>query len=101
VYRLAVASLFDYIAKPFKLMLLKKGGGRTCVPALTVARKAAACGRLPAMSLLIDLDAFLAVHGRCGGLEAGVDGPVVWMSSSCDATVAHRDPNTGGGGPAT
>jgi hypothetical protein len=92
---------FDYLAEPFKRMRLKSGGGRTCVPALTVARKAAACGRLPAMSLLTDLDAFLAEHGRCGGLEAGVDGPVVWMSRSCDATVAHRDPNTGGGDPGT
>jgi hypothetical protein len=29
------------------------------------------------MTLLTDLDAFFTEHGRCGDLDAGVDGPVV------------------------
>jgi hypothetical protein len=35
------------------------------------------CDTLPAVSLLTDLDAFYTEHGRCGDLDAGVDGPVV------------------------
>ena len=34
------------------------------------------------MSVRTDLDAFNTDHRRCGELEAGVDGPVVWIA--CD-----------------
>jgi hypothetical protein len=43
-----------------------------------------------AVSLLADLDAFYTEHRRCGELEAGADGPVVWMS--CGARLARPDP---------
>ena len=81
---------FDYIAKPFQTDATEEWWGRTCVPALTVARKAAACGRLPAMSLLTDLDAFFTEHGRCGDLDGGVDGPIVWFACDCGASMAAR-----------
>jgi hypothetical protein len=31
------------------------------------------------VSLLSELDAFYVDHRRCGELDAGVDGPVVWI----------------------
>jgi hypothetical protein len=36
-------------------------------------------GRLPAVSLLAELDGFYTEHRRCGELEAGVTEPVVWI----------------------
>jgi hypothetical protein len=47
-------------------------------------------GRLPAVSLLTDLDAFFTEHRGCGDLDAGVDGPVVWMSCDDGASIARR-----------
>lgn len=35
------------------------------------------------MSLLTELDAFYTEHHRCGELEAGVEGPVVWFDCAC------------------
>jgi len=35
--------------------------------------------------LLTALDAFLREHGRCGELDGGVDGTVVWMACDCGA----------------
>jgi len=35
------------------------------------------------MSLLTDLDAFFTEHGRCGELDAGVEGPIVWIACDC------------------
>jgi hypothetical protein len=35
----------------------------------------APCGRLPAVSLLTDLDAFSTEHRGCGDLHGRVDGP--------------------------
>ena len=49
-----------------------------------------ACGRLPAESLLTELDAFYLDHRRCGDLDAGVDGPMVWMACDCGARMARR-----------
>jgi hypothetical protein len=43
------------------------------------------------VSLLTELDAFYTGHRRCGELEAGVEGPVLWMACSCGATVARHD----------
>jgi hypothetical protein len=40
----------------------------------------------PAVSLLTDLDAFFTDHLRCGDLDAGVDGPFVWMACDCGAS---------------
>jgi hypothetical protein len=34
------------------------------------------------VGVLTELDAFYTEHRLCGELEAGVDGPIVWMSSS-------------------
>jgi hypothetical protein len=45
---------------------------------------------LPAVSLLTDLDAFFAEHQRCGELDAGVDGPVVWIVCPCGASMVRR-----------
>jgi hypothetical protein len=42
------------------------------------------------MSLLTQLDAFFTEHGRCGDLDAGVDGEVVWISCPCGARMARR-----------
>jgi len=42
-------------------------------------------------SLLTELGAFYLDHRRCGELEAGVDGPVVWMTCPCGAKTARRD----------
>jgi hypothetical protein len=42
--------------------------------------------------LLTDLDAFYLDHRQCGDLDAGVDGPVVWIACPCGAQMARRDP---------
>jgi hypothetical protein len=44
------------------------------------------------VSLLTEPDAFYTEHRRCGELDAGVDGAVVWMVCECGAGVARRDP---------
>jgi len=33
---------------------------------------------------------FWGEHGRCGELDAGVEGSVVWMSCECGARTARR-----------
>ena len=35
------------------------------------------------MSLLTEPDAFFTEHRACGDLDAGVEGPVVWMACEC------------------
>jgi hypothetical protein len=42
------------------------------------------------VSLLTELDVFYTEHRRCGELEAGVEGPVVWITCDCGASVARR-----------
>jgi hypothetical protein len=42
------------------------------------------------VSLLTELDAFFTDHRLCGDLDAGVEGPVVWMSCECVARTARR-----------
>jgi hypothetical protein len=42
------------------------------------------------MSLLTELDAFFTEHGRCGDLDAGVEGEVVWIACDCGARTARR-----------
>ena len=42
------------------------------------------------MSLLADLDAFLAEHRRCGELEADVEGDVVLIGCDCWARMVRR-----------
>jgi hypothetical protein len=42
------------------------------------------------VSLLTELDAFYTEHRRCGELEAGADGPVVWIGCECGARIARR-----------
>jgi hypothetical protein len=42
------------------------------------------------MSLLADLDAFYTDHRRCGELDAGVDGPIVWIACDCGARMTRR-----------
>ena len=42
------------------------------------------------VSLLTELDAFYVDHRRCGALDAGVDGPVVWLDCECGARIARR-----------
>jgi len=37
--------------------------------------------------LLDALDAFVPEHRRCGELDGGVDGEVVWMSCECGAEI--------------
>jgi hypothetical protein len=42
------------------------------------------------VSLLAELDAFYLEHRRCGDLDAGVDGEVVWIVCECGASMARR-----------
>ena len=42
------------------------------------------------MSLLTDLDAFFIELGRCGDLDAGIEGEVVWIACDCGARMARR-----------
>jgi hypothetical protein len=35
------------------------------------------------VTLLSDLDGFYTEHRRCGELEAGVEGPMVWLACDC------------------
>ena len=42
------------------------------------------------MTLLTELDAFYLDHRRCGELEAGVEGPVVWFDCACGARIVRR-----------
>jgi hypothetical protein len=39
------------------------------------------------VSLLTELDAFFTDHHDCGDLDAGVDGPVVWIACGCGARM--------------
>jgi hypothetical protein len=41
------------------------------------------------VSLLTELDAFFTEHQRCGDLDAGVDGPIVWIACPCGASMAR------------
>jgi hypothetical protein len=41
------------------------------------------------MSLLTDLDAFLTDRRRCGDLDAGVEGEMVWIVCDCGASMAR------------
>jgi hypothetical protein len=44
---------------------------------------------------LSDLDGFYAEHRRCGELDGGVEGSVVWLACGCGAAIARRaDPRT-------
>lgn len=42
------------------------------------------------MRLLTELDACYTEHRRCGELEAGIDGAVVWIACDCGARSARR-----------
>jgi hypothetical protein len=42
------------------------------------------------VSLLTELDAFFIEHHRCGDLDAGVEGPIVWVACDCGARMARR-----------
>jgi hypothetical protein len=60
----------------------------------------ASCATLPPVSLLTELDAFFTDHHDCGDVEAGVDGPMVWIACPCGASMARRadeDDHAGGG----
>jgi hypothetical protein len=45
---------------------------------------------LGAVGLLAELDAFFTEHQRCRDLDAGVDGPIVWIAWPCGASMARR-----------
>jgi hypothetical protein len=51
------------------------------------------------MSLLTELYAFFTEHQRCGELDAGVDGPVVWIARECGASMARRADEDDHAGP--
>jgi hypothetical protein len=78
------------------------GRGRrlaTSVRRALISRAAHGCGRLPAVSLLAELDAFYLDHRRCAELDAGVDWPVAVgqhgaagrFRDACAADVAAED----------
>ena len=45
---------------------------------------------MSAVTLLTELDAFYLDPCRCGELQAGLDGPVVWIACACRASMARR-----------
>jgi hypothetical protein len=47
------------------------------------------------VTLLTKLDAFFTDHHHCGDLDAGVDGPIVWIACECGARMARRADNDG------
>jgi hypothetical protein len=42
------------------------------------------------IGLAHDIDAFYLEHRLCGDLDAGVDGPIVWIACPCGASMARR-----------
>jgi hypothetical protein len=42
------------------------------------------------VSLLTELGTFYLDHRRCGDLDVGVDGVVVWIACDCGARMARR-----------
>jgi hypothetical protein len=42
------------------------------------------------VSLLTELDAFFTEHQRCGDLDAGVEGEMVWIACKCGASMVRR-----------
>jgi hypothetical protein len=42
------------------------------------------------VSVLTELDAFFTGHHDCGDLDAGEDGPIVWIACECGANMARR-----------
>ncbi len=46
------------------------------------------------MTLLTELDAFFTEHGRCGDLDAGVDGPIVLGSRGSAGRGWRGEPTT-------
>jgi hypothetical protein len=48
------------------------------------------CDTLPPVSLLTELHALFTDHHDCGDLDAGVDGPIVWIACDCGASMARR-----------
>ena len=42
------------------------------------------------MSLLAELDASHTEHRRCGELDGGVDGAIIWFACECGAGIARR-----------
>jgi hypothetical protein len=42
------------------------------------------------VGLLTELDAFFTEHQRCGDLDAGVEGPILWIACECGASMARR-----------
>ena len=42
------------------------------------------------MNLLTELDAFYTDHRACGDLDAGVDGPIVWIACDCGGSMSRR-----------
>ena len=44
------------------------------------------------MSLLTELDALFTdpTTASCGDLDAGVEGPIVWIACHCGASMARR-----------
>jgi hypothetical protein len=42
------------------------------------------------VSVLTDLDALSAEHLRCGDLDGGVDGDIVWFACTWGASIVRR-----------
>jgi hypothetical protein len=40
-------------------------------------------------ALLAALNAFMQEHRRCGELDGGVEGELVWMACDCGGAIAH------------
>jgi hypothetical protein len=54
------------------------------------SRTSGRCATLAAVSVLTALDSFFTEHGRGGRLDSGVEGPIVWMSCDCGASMVRR-----------
>jgi hypothetical protein len=64
-------------------------GAGSLIVAAPPSRTSVAWATLPAVSPLTDLDAFFTDHRRCGELDAGVDGLLVWFDCECGARIAR------------
>jgi hypothetical protein len=42
------------------------------------------------VSLLTELDGFSTEHHHCGDMDAGVEGPIVWIACDCGAGRVRR-----------
>ena len=64
--------------------------GDDCIQRGTLFQPAEGRYNLPAMpDILFALMAFVGEHRRCGDLEGGLEGDVVWLGCTCSARLVR------------